>query len=142
MVLVRDGGKPSAVRDFYDLSWGLTLPPISAPARLFGNSSIPVVHPVNGYGGIRHLVRGDGVLPLVVRFFLLVTRCSADDRDGVGYACRAGPYSRYWSGDEEADLARVGWYGKGSKGRTHRVAEKLAKLWASTTITATCGSGL
>ncbi len=26
------------------------------------------------------------------------------------YACRAGTSTRYWSGDEESDLARVGWY--------------------------------
>ena len=26
------------------------------------------------------------------------------------YACRAGTRTRYWSGDEEKDLARVGWY--------------------------------
>jgi formylglycine-generating enzyme required for sulfatase activity len=26
------------------------------------------------------------------------------------YACRAGTTTRFWSGDAEADLARVGWY--------------------------------
>ncbi|MCP5120184.1 MAG: formylglycine-generating enzyme family protein, partial [bacterium] len=42
------------------------------------------------------------------------------------HACRAGTKSRYWSGDSEKDLKRVGWYNKNSKGRTHRVAEKPA----------------
>ncbi len=30
------------------------------------------------------------------------------------YACRAGTTTRFWSGDGEDDLARVGWYGKNS----------------------------
>src|SRR5262249_25442100 len=32
------------------------------------------------------------------------------------YACRAGTTSKYWSGDEESDLARVGWFAKNCKG--------------------------
>jgi formylglycine-generating enzyme required for sulfatase activity len=42
------------------------------------------------------------------------------------YACRAGSQSRYWSGDEEADLAEVGWY---DANRTHQVGEKPANPW-------------
>ena len=42
------------------------------------------------------------------------------------YACRAGTTTRFWSGDEEDDLARVGWYDRNSEGRTHRVGEKPA----------------
>jgi formylglycine-generating enzyme required for sulfatase activity len=45
------------------------------------------------------------------------------------YACRAGTETRFWSGDGEGDLARVGWYGKGSRGRTHAVGEKPANPW-------------
>ncbi len=45
------------------------------------------------------------------------------------YACRAGAQSRYWSGDKDADLDRVGWYGANSGGRTHRVGEKPANGW-------------
>jgi formylglycine-generating enzyme required for sulfatase activity len=45
------------------------------------------------------------------------------------YACRAGTENRFWSGDSEEDLARVGWYGEGQKGRTHRVGEKPANPW-------------
>ncbi|MCP3920020.1 MAG: SUMF1/EgtB/PvdO family nonheme iron enzyme [bacterium] len=39
-------------------------------------------------------------------------------------ACRAETTTTYWSGDDEADLDRVGWYGKNSGGRLHPVAEK------------------
>jgi formylglycine-generating enzyme required for sulfatase activity len=45
------------------------------------------------------------------------------------YACRAGTETRYWSGDEEEDLGRVGWYDANSEGRTHRVGEKPASAW-------------
>ena len=40
------------------------------------------------------------------------------------YACRASTTTRYWSGDSEADLHRVGWVRANSGGRTHPVAEK------------------
>jgi formylglycine-generating enzyme required for sulfatase activity len=42
------------------------------------------------------------------------------------YACRAGTTTRYWSGNSEADLARVGWYNKNADGRLHAVAQKEA----------------
>jgi formylglycine-generating enzyme required for sulfatase activity len=45
------------------------------------------------------------------------------------YACRAGTTTRYWSGDEEADLARVGWYSGNSGNRLHLVGEKDANRW-------------
>jgi len=45
------------------------------------------------------------------------------------YSCRAGTESRYWSGDDESDLARVGWYDESSGNRTHRVGEKEANPW-------------
>lgn len=40
------------------------------------------------------------------------------------YACRAGTTTQYHSGDSEADLAQVGWYGGNSGGRLHAVTEK------------------
>ena len=45
------------------------------------------------------------------------------------YACRAGTTTRYWSGDDESDLADVGWYSRNSKRRTHPVGEKRANGW-------------
>ncbi len=41
-------------------------------------------------------------------------------------ACRAGTSTTFWSGDQEADLARVGWYEGNSALRTHLVGEKPA----------------
>ena len=47
------------------------------------------------------------------------------------YAARGGPkdtrYTHYWSGDEERDLARVGWYDKNAGGHRHGVCEKANK---------------
>ncbi|KAB2832406.1 MAG: formylglycine-generating enzyme family protein, partial [Candidatus Brocadia sp.] len=40
------------------------------------------------------------------------------------YACRAGSKTRYYSGDKDEDLARVGWYTKNSGGQLHAVGEK------------------
>jgi len=45
------------------------------------------------------------------------------------YACRAGTETRYWAGDTEEDLDRVGWYRKNSDGHTHRVGEKPGNPW-------------
>ena len=45
------------------------------------------------------------------------------------YICRAGTQSRFWSGDSEEDLARVGWYNSNSGGRTHCVGELSANPW-------------
>jgi formylglycine-generating enzyme required for sulfatase activity len=42
------------------------------------------------------------------------------------YACRAGTTTRFWSGDDEADLARVGWYLGNSEDHLHPVAIKPA----------------
>ncbi len=43
--------------------------------------------------------------------------------------CRAGTTTRFWSGDQDADLARVGWYGGNSGNQTHPVAQKPANPW-------------
>ena len=52
------------------------------------------------------------------------------------YACRAGTKTRFWSGDTDEDLARVGWTndadwsGNGnSQGHPHRVAQKPENAW-------------
>ena len=45
------------------------------------------------------------------------------------YACRAGTQSRFWSGDDEIDLARVGWYEANSSGTPHPVGEKPANAF-------------
>ena len=45
------------------------------------------------------------------------------------YACRAGTKTRFWSGDSDDDLARVGWIDRNSGGHPHPVAQKPANEW-------------
>jgi uncharacterized protein (TIGR02996 family) len=45
------------------------------------------------------------------------------------YACRAGTYSAYHSGDDEEALARAGWYTRNSEGRTMPVGERTPNAW-------------
>ena len=45
------------------------------------------------------------------------------------YACRAGTTTRFWSGDDEKDLARVGWYRENAEGRAREVGQKPANPW-------------
>ncbi|MGD8846759.1 MAG: formylglycine-generating enzyme family protein [Desulfobacteraceae bacterium] len=40
------------------------------------------------------------------------------------YACRAGTRTRFYSGDDEKDLERVGWYRGNSESKLHPVGEK------------------
>lgn len=42
------------------------------------------------------------------------------------YACRAGTVSRFWSGNADDDLNRVGWVGANSGVHSHPVAQKAA----------------
>lgn len=44
------------------------------------------------------------------------------------YACRAGTSTRYWSGNDETDLARVGWF-HGNSDTPQPVAEKPPNPW-------------
>jgi formylglycine-generating enzyme required for sulfatase activity len=44
------------------------------------------------------------------------------------YACRAGTTTRFWSGNSEADLARVGWYGGNSFATIHPVGKAANPL--------------
>lgn len=43
--------------------------------------------------------------------------------------CRGGNTTRYWSGDDEAALDRVGWYADNSGGAAHPVGEKPANAY-------------
>ncbi|MBK9648671.1 MAG: SUMF1/EgtB/PvdO family nonheme iron enzyme [Deltaproteobacteria bacterium] len=46
------------------------------------------------------------------------------------YACRAGTKTRFWSGDTDEDLARVGWTDQwNSDGHPHPVAQKPKNAW-------------
>ena len=46
------------------------------------------------------------------------------------YACRAGTKTEYWSGDGEAALRKVAWFGEGlSDGSTHKVGGLPANPW-------------
>jgi formylglycine-generating enzyme required for sulfatase activity len=45
------------------------------------------------------------------------------------YACRAGTSTRFFSGESEADLARVAWYQGNSGGTTHPVGQKPPNAW-------------
>ena len=45
------------------------------------------------------------------------------------YACRAGTTTRYYSGDAESDLDRVGWYAVNSSGAIQPVGGKAANAW-------------
>ncbi len=45
------------------------------------------------------------------------------------YSCRAGTTTTYYSGDAEADLGRVAWYGVNSTNTTHPVGQKEANAF-------------
>jgi formylglycine-generating enzyme required for sulfatase activity len=45
------------------------------------------------------------------------------------YACRAGTTTRFWSGDDEASLARVAWYRANAGGHAHEVGQRPANPW-------------
>jgi formylglycine-generating enzyme required for sulfatase activity len=45
------------------------------------------------------------------------------------YACRAGTSSPYYTGFDEADLARAGWYSGNSNDFSHRVGLKVPNAW-------------
>ncbi len=46
------------------------------------------------------------------------------------YFCRAGTTTRWWSGDDEQDLAGVAWFGEGwTDGRHHPVGQLAPNAW-------------
>ncbi|MFH0765001.1 MAG: formylglycine-generating enzyme family protein [Calditrichota bacterium] len=45
------------------------------------------------------------------------------------YACRAGTTTRFYSGNNDADLAGVGWYDGNSVSKTHPVGQKIPNAW-------------
>jgi formylglycine-generating enzyme required for sulfatase activity len=45
------------------------------------------------------------------------------------YACRAGTTTKWYCGDNEAELGRVAWYGEHRGGTTHPVGAKEANAW-------------
>jgi formylglycine-generating enzyme required for sulfatase activity len=45
------------------------------------------------------------------------------------YACRCGTSNEYYTGDNESDLVRAGWYSGNSDSRTHPVGQKLPNAW-------------
>jgi formylglycine-generating enzyme required for sulfatase activity len=45
------------------------------------------------------------------------------------YACRAGTITRFWSGNDDADLAKVGWYRDNSGESPQPVGLKPANPW-------------
>ncbi len=42
------------------------------------------------------------------------------------FACRAGTQTRYWTGDDTADMVKVEWRGNNSDGKLHPVGQRLA----------------
>ena len=45
------------------------------------------------------------------------------------YACRAGTTTRFYSGDSDSDLDRVGWYRGNSGSKAHPVGQKQPNAW-------------
>ena len=45
------------------------------------------------------------------------------------YACRAGSQTRFWSGQDNADLTRVAWCAPNSGDKPHAVGQKPANAW-------------
>ena len=45
------------------------------------------------------------------------------------YACRAGTTTRWWCGDDEADLLACAWFHSNSDGMTHPVGQKKPSPW-------------
>jgi formylglycine-generating enzyme required for sulfatase activity len=70
--------------------------------------------------GPRYFRAGDAVTVLEGNGYRLPSEATWE------FACRGGTTSRYWSGDRNDDLVRVGWFGMNSGARTHTVGETPA----------------
>jgi formylglycine-generating enzyme required for sulfatase activity len=60
---------------------------------------------------------GEAVTPLEGTGYRLPTEAEWES------ACRAGTTTRFWSGDQDSDLVRAGWFGSNSGGRTYAAGE-------------------